>query len=56
VSSCEHEATYEEALDAFQDDYMLAHAGVTGDVASVERRVRVWLAPFDGAEAALLAA
>lgn len=45
-----------DALDAFQDDYMLAAAGVIGDVATIERNVRSWLAHYAGAEAMLLTA
>jgi hypothetical protein len=47
-------AALAEQLDALQDDYMLAAAGVGGRVASVEERVRVWLAQFVGAEEAVL--
>jgi hypothetical protein len=43
-----------EQLDALQDDYMLAAAGVGRCVASVEERVRAWLAQFAGAEEAVL--
>jgi len=30
-------------LDGFEDDFMLANSGVTGDVASIDVRVRAWL-------------
>jgi hypothetical protein len=38
-----------DALDGFEDDFMLANAGVTGDVENVDRRVREWLAQFSDA-------
>ena len=38
-----------EALDDFEDDFMLANSGVTGEVASIDQRVRAWLAQFSGA-------
>jgi hypothetical protein len=38
-----------DEIDTLEDDFMLANAGVTGDVASVERRVREWLARFSAA-------
>ena len=40
-----------DALDTLEDDFMLANAGVTGDVAGVERRVREWLAQYSEAGA-----
>ena len=38
-----------DEIDTLEDDFMLANAGVTGDVASVEQRVRDWLAQFSQA-------
>jgi hypothetical protein len=40
-----------DELDKFEDDFMLANAGVTGEVAIVDRQVREWLAQFEGAKA-----
>jgi hypothetical protein len=42
-------ATVSDEIDTLEDDFMLANAGVTGDVASVEQRVREWLAQFSAA-------
>ena len=42
-------AAVSDEIDTLEDDFMLANAGVTGDVASVEQRVREWLAQFSAA-------
>lgn len=47
---------YLEVIDTLQDDHMLATAGITGDVADVETRVRCWLNQFAGGESAFLKA
>ncbi|MFI5310348.1 MAG: hypothetical protein ACHQQ3_03880 [Gemmatimonadales bacterium] len=44
-----------DELDTFQEDFMLASAGVVGDVANVDQRVRAWLAQYDGAAEVLMA-
>jgi hypothetical protein len=33
-----------DQIETLEDEFMLADAGVTGDVAGVERRIREWLA------------
>ena len=38
------------ALDTIEDDFMLANAGVTSELADCEGRVRAWLAPFTDEE------
>ena len=47
-------AHYFDAIDTLQDDHMLAVGGVTGDVAVIEERARVWLNQFAGGESAFL--
>jgi hypothetical protein len=42
-------AAVSDEIDTLEDDFMLANAGVTGDVARVEQRVREWLAQFSAA-------
>jgi hypothetical protein len=44
-------AAVSDEIDTLEDDFMLASAGVTGDLASVEQRVREWLAQFSAAGA-----
>ncbi|MEP7344951.1 MAG: hypothetical protein ABI877_06785 [Gemmatimonadaceae bacterium] len=43
-------------IDSFVDDFMLATAGVVGDVAKIDAGVRAWLARYSGAAEALWAA
>ena len=38
----------ESELDTFEDDHMLAVAGVAGATGSLETRLRTWLAQFEG--------
>jgi hypothetical protein len=41
-------------IDTIEDDFMLATAGVTGDVAEVSARAQAWLDRFAGSERVLL--
>lgn len=38
-----------DEIDTLEDDFMLANAGVTGDVPGVERRIHEWLGRFSAA-------